>query len=81
MTEKQFLESFTEHERNKIVSMKNDRNMYRNMYTSIAPAVYGHDEVKKGILLMLLGGVHKETAEGIGYVCRCTERVSSSSVA
>jgi DNA replication licensing factor MCM6 len=27
--------------------------------------VIGHDEVKRGILLMLFGGVHKKTPEGI----------------
>lgn len=35
------------------------------MVDSIAPATFGHREVKKGILLMLLGGVHKTTADGI----------------
>lgn len=28
----------------------------------MAPAVYGHDEIKRGVLLMLFGGVHKKTA-------------------
>jgi len=32
---------------------------------AIAPAVWGHLDVKKGILLMLLGGVAKTTEEGI----------------
>ena len=32
---------------------------------SIAPTTFGHLEVKRGILLMLLGGVHKTTSEGI----------------
>ncbi|EGG06941.1 uncharacterized protein MELLADRAFT_86241 [Melampsora larici-populina 98AG31] len=32
---------------------------------SIAPTVYGHEIVKKGILLQLMGGVHKTTHEGI----------------
>merc|ERR1712070_731576 len=32
---------------------------------SIAPAVQGIDDVKKGILLMLVGGVKKQTEEGI----------------
>ena len=32
---------------------------------SIAPATFGHREIKKGILLLLLGGVHKTTADGI----------------
>ncbi len=32
---------------------------------SICPTVYGHEEVKRGVLLMLLGGVHKRTHEGM----------------
>ena len=32
---------------------------------SIAPNTFGHTEVKRGILLMLLSGVHKTTSEGI----------------
>eukprot|EP01059_Diplonema_ambulator_P008746 TRINITY_DN18473_c0_g1_i1.p1 TRINITY_DN18473_c0_g1~~TRINITY_DN18473_c0_g1_i1.p1 ORF type:complete len:851 (+),score=91.27 TRINITY_DN18473_c0_g1_i1:60-2555(+) len=31
----------------------------------IAPNVFGHDAIKLGILLQLLGGVRKETADGI----------------
>ena len=32
---------------------------------SIAPATFGHREIKKGLLLLLLGGVHKTTLDGI----------------
>lgn len=32
---------------------------------SIAPSIYGHLEVKKGILMMLIGGIAKTTHEGI----------------
>jgi DNA replication licensing factor MCM6 len=39
--------------------------VYAKMVESIAPTTFGHKEVKKGILLMLLGGVHKTTADGI----------------
>jgi DNA replication licensing factor MCM6 len=35
------------------------------MVESIAPTTFGHKEVKRGILLMLLGGVHKTTLEGM----------------
>lgn len=45
--------------------MKESKTLYRDLIHSIAPAVYGHEEVKKGILLMLFGGVHKTTPEGI----------------
>ena len=30
---------------------------------ALAPGVFGHADVKKAVLLMLLGGVHKQTAE------------------
>jgi len=49
----------------KIMWMKDDPNIYSKLAKCIAPSVYGQDEVKKGILLMLFGGVHKSTKEGI----------------
>jgi DNA replication licensing factor MCM6 len=59
------LQSFTKEERDQIKVMKNQPRLYNRMVESIAPSVYGHDEVKRGILLMLFGGVHKKTREGI----------------
>ena len=41
--------------------MSNTPNLYSRLVSSICPTVFGHDEVKKGVLLMLLGGVHKTT--------------------
>lgn len=42
-----------------ILSMKRAPDIYSKLARSIAPTVYGHEEVKRGILLMLFGGVHK----------------------
>ena len=39
--------------------MKQTANIYDKLTFSIAPSVFGHDEIKRGILLMLFGGVHK----------------------
>src|SRR6185369_6466163 len=39
--------------------------IYSRLVNSIAPTVWGHDIIKKGILLQLMGGVHKVTPEGI----------------
>ncbi|KAJ1479284.1 MCM2/3/5 family-domain-containing protein, partial [Baffinella frigidus] len=41
--------------------MSRTPNLYSRLVSSICPTVFGHDEVKKGVLLMLLGGVHKTT--------------------
>ncbi|RDA92194.1 hypothetical protein CP533_5614 [Ophiocordyceps camponoti-saundersi (nom. inval.)] len=40
-------------------------HIYSRLVQSIAPTVYGHEVVKKGILLQLMSGVHKTTAEGM----------------
>ena len=50
---------FTQAEKELIYRMRNDKNIYHKLAASICPTVYGHDEVKRGILLMLFGGVHK----------------------
>lgn len=58
-------EQLTSEEKMDIYRMKSDPKIYKKLVRSIAPAIFGHDEVKKGILLMLFGGVHKKTMEGI----------------
>jgi DNA replication licensing factor MCM6 len=42
--------------------MSQDPELYKNLSKSIAPTVCGHEEVKRGVLLQLMGGVHKKTA-------------------
>ena len=55
--------NLTDAERNEILEMKNTKRLYDKLARSIAPSVHGHDEIKRGILLMLFGGVHKSTNE------------------
>lgn len=59
------LATMSESEKEMLVIMRNEPDVYRKLARSIAPAIFGHEEVKKGILLMLFGGVHKSTPEGI----------------
>lgn len=56
---------FGDDERARILEMQGDKDLYSKMANSICPSVHGHDEVRKGILLMLFGGVQKTTTEGI----------------
>lgn len=51
-------------ERKKIQAMAADKSIATNLINSIFPAVHGNEEVKKGVLLMLFGGVGKKTPEG-----------------
>jgi DNA replication licensing factor MCM6 len=45
--------------------MISEDDIYARLVKSIAPTVYGHEIVKKGLLLQLMGGVHKKTPEGM----------------
>lgn len=56
---------FTPAELEEIERIRSTPQLYNRLIESVAPAIYGHAEVKAGILLMLFGGVHKETPEGI----------------
>ena len=51
--------------------MRADKNIYHKLASSICPTVYGHDDVKRGILLMLFGGVVRAYC-GRGMLCPLT---------
>lgn len=59
MTEEEVAAQFTQEQKDDIQRMADTPDLYRRMVQSIAPSVFGHEEVKRGILLMLFGGVHK----------------------
>merc|ERR1712168_690204 len=48
---------------NTIYKMSQDRSLYQNLINSLFPTIHGNEEVKRGILLMLFGGVPKSTHE------------------
>jgi len=60
-----FIQSLTEPEFDELKSMIDSDHIYSRLVESIAPTVYGHEIVKKGLLLQLMGGVHKQTTEGM----------------
>ena len=49
----------------RIEQHKNTGNMYELLSRSIAPEIYGHADVKKALLLLLIGGVTKEMGDGM----------------
>lgn len=59
------IEQFEKHELEDISRMKHSPQLYNRLVGSVAPSIFGHDEIKRGLLLMLFGGVHKKTKEGI----------------
>lgn len=49
----------------KIETYQKSGNMYEYLARSIAPEIYGHVDVKKALLLLLIGGVTKEMGDGM----------------
>lgn len=43
----------------------NEHDFYDRLANSIAPEIYGHQDVKKILLLLLIGGVSKEVGDGM----------------
>ncbi|WCJ33290.1 DNA replication licensing factor MCM6 [Euphorbia peplus] len=58
-------QQFTAEELEEIQRMRNIPDFFNKLVDSISPTVFGHQDIKRAILLMLLGGVHKFTHEGI----------------
>ncbi|KAJ4450240.1 MCM DNA helicase complex subunit mcm6 [Periplaneta americana] len=64
VTAEMMKQQMTDAEWNKVYEMSRDRNLYQNLVDSLFPSIHGNDEVKRGIVLMLFGGVPKKTMEG-----------------
>ena len=52
-------EMFSSELRHKIIAFSRDVNLYDKLVDSLAPSIWEHTDVKKGILLQLFGGVSK----------------------
>jgi DNA replication licensing factor MCM6 len=60
-----YLATLSAAEINDLREMVHKPNIFMRLVDSIAPMVYGHQVIKKGLLLQLLSGVHKVTPEGM----------------
>lgn len=47
-----------------IKDLSNDPKLYKKLVNSLAPSIYGHDEIKESILLQLVGGIKKYRPDG-----------------
>lgn len=48
-----------------IEKIKEADQAYNRLAASVAPEIYGHEDIKKALLLMLVGGTTKETGDGM----------------
>ncbi len=55
---------YTDQDVRNINKMAKKHNIFELLSQSLAPSIYGHDYIKKAILLMLLGGMEKNLPNG-----------------
>lgn len=48
-----------------LTELRSDPHLYSRLANSIAPEIYGHEDVKKALLLLLVGGVSKKVGDGM----------------
>lgn len=58
-----FLQSLTPTEVQDLKKLVHSEYIYSRLVDSIAPMIWGHRQIKKGLLLQLIGGVGKTTAQ------------------
>lgn len=63
--QRDYLATLTRAEIDDLKNMVHTPNIFMRLVDSLAPMVYGHSVVKKGLLLQLMGGVSKVTPEGM----------------
>jgi replicative DNA helicase Mcm len=56
--------NITEEEERQILELAADPQIFKRMTQSIAPSVYGFDNIKEALLLQMLGGIRKEKSDG-----------------
>lgn len=59
------MESSEEMEHEVLKLQESGANVYEVLSQSIAPEIYGHEDVKKALLLLMIGGVTKRMDEGM----------------
>jgi len=63
--EKEFEEvEINEHDEDTIKALSEDKRIYEKITHSIAPTIYGSEEVKEAIALQIFGGIAKEMPDG-----------------
>lgn len=52
-------------EEEQIARLAEDGDIYNKLARSLAPEIYGHEDIKKALLLLLVGAPHRKLKDGM----------------
>lgn len=55
-------------EEEQITRLSEDGDIYNKLARSLAPEIFGHEDVKKALLLLLVGAPHKKLKDGMKVI-------------
>ena len=56
--------NITKEEEKEILEVSKDPRIYQRLVSSVAPSIYGHEDIKAALILQLMGGVQKVHKDG-----------------
>lgn len=56
---------FLKDEEEQIARLAEDGDIYNKLSRSLAPEIYGHEDIKKALLLLLVGAPHRQLKDGM----------------
>ena len=56
---------FQKDEEEQIARLAEDGDIYNKLSRSLAPEIYGHEDIKKALLLLLVGAPHRQLKDGM----------------
>ncbi len=54
----------SEDDERKIKELASDPNIFKKLINSIAPSIFGHEDIKEGLILQMMGGLKKVKSDG-----------------
>lgn len=55
-------------EEEQIARLAEDGDIYNKLARSLAPEIYGHEDIKKALLLLLVGAPHRKLKDGMKVI-------------
>jgi hypothetical protein len=68
-------------EEEQIARLAEDGDIYNKLSRSLAPEIFGHEDIKKALLLLLVGAPHRKLKDGMKVNDSCYNLIKTAKLA